>query len=117
MEISTIKGFKDILPHETALWQWVESEARSVFNAFGFKEIRTPLLEKTELFSRSIGQDTDIVSKEMYTLTDSKGIGLTMRPEATSSVVRAYIRHGSRRASERRRLAGSSPGNSFFTGS
>jgi histidyl-tRNA synthetase len=93
LEITTIKGFKDILPQETALWQWVEAEARAVFNVFGFKEIRTPLLEKTELFSRSIGQDTDIVSKEMYTLTDSKGVGLTMRPEATSSVVRAYIQN------------------------
>ena len=93
MEITTIKGFKDILPHETALWQWVEAEARGVFNAFGFKEIRTPLLEKTELFSRSIGQDTDIVLKEMYTLTDSKGEGLTLRPEATASVVRAYIQN------------------------
>jgi histidyl-tRNA synthetase len=93
LEIATIKGFKDILPHETALWQWVEAEARGVFNAFGFKEIRTPILEKTELFSRSIGQDTDIVSKEMYTLMDSKGVGLTMRPEATSSVVRAYIQN------------------------
>lgn len=93
MEITTIKGFKDILPHETALWQWVEAEARRVFNAFGFKEIRTPLLEKTELFSRSIGQDTDIVSKEMYTLTDSKGEGFTLRPEATASVVRAYIQN------------------------
>ena len=93
MEITTIKGFKDILPQETALWQKVEAEARGVFSAFGFKEIRTPLLEKTELFSRSIGQDTDIVSKEMYTLSDSKGNGLTMRPEATSSVVRAYIQN------------------------
>ena len=93
MEITTIKGFKDILPSETALWQWVEAEARGVFNAFGFKEIRTPLLEKTELFSRSIGQDTDIVSKEMYTIKDSKGVGQTMRPEATSSVVRAYIQN------------------------
>lgn len=93
MEITTIKGFKDILPRETALWQWVEAEARAVFNAFGFREIRTPLLEKTELFSRSIGQDTDIVSKEMYTFADSKGVRLTMRPEATSSVVRAYIQN------------------------
>jgi len=93
LEITTIKGFKDILPHETPLWQWVEAEARGVFNAFGFKEIRTPLLEKTELFTRSIGQDTDIVSKEMYTIIDSKGGGLTMRPEATSSVVRAYIQN------------------------
>jgi len=93
LEITTIKGFKDILPHETALWQWAEAEARKVFNSFGYKEIRTPVLEKTELFSRSIGQDTDIVSKEMYTLRDSKGDGMTMRPEATASVVRAYIQN------------------------
>lgn len=93
MEIATIKGFKDILPDETPLWQWIEAEARRVFRSFGFKEIRTPILEKTELFTRSIGQDTDIVSKEMYTLTDSKGSGITMRPEATASVVRAYIQN------------------------
>jgi histidyl-tRNA synthetase len=93
LEITTIKGFKDILPDETALWQWVEAEARAVFHAFGFKEIRTPLLEKTEVFTRGIGQDTDIVSKEMYTLKDSKGDGMTMRPEATASVVRAYIQN------------------------
>jgi histidyl-tRNA synthetase len=93
LEITTIKGFKDILPDETPLWQWIEAEAREVFKAFGFREIRTPLLEKTELFTRSIGQDTDIVSKEMYTLTDSKGGGLTIRPEATASVVRAYIQN------------------------
>ncbi len=93
MEITTIKGFKDILPEEAAIWQRVESEARGVFRAFGFREIKTPLLESTDLFTRSIGQDTDIVSKEMYTLTDSKGRGLTLRPEATASVVRAYIQH------------------------
>ena len=93
MEITTIKGFKDILPEEMATWQWVESEARQVFAVFGFKEIQSPLLERTELFSRSIGQDTDIVSKEMYSFTDSKERGLTLRPEATASVVRAYIQH------------------------
>jgi histidyl-tRNA synthetase len=93
LEITTIKGFKDILPEEAAIWQRVESEARLVFRAFGFREIKTPLLESTDLFTRSIGQDTDIVSKEMYTLTDSKGRGLTLRPEATASVVRAYIQH------------------------
>ena len=93
LEITTIKGFKDILPKEAAIWQRVESEARGVFRAFGFKEIKTPLLESTDLFTRSIGQYTDIVSKEMYTLTDSKGRGLTLRPEATASVVRAYIQH------------------------
>ncbi|MBW1768008.1 MAG: histidine--tRNA ligase [Deltaproteobacteria bacterium] len=93
MEITTIKGFKDILPEEIATWQRVESEAIRVFSAFGFMEIRSPLLERTELFSRSIGQDTDIVSKEMYSFADSKGRGLTLRPEATASVVRAYIQH------------------------
>lgn len=93
MEITTIKGFKDILPDEAAVWQRVESEARAVFKAFGFREIRTPLLESTELFIRSIGEETDIVSKEMYSLTDSKGRMITLRPEATASVVRAYIQH------------------------
>ena len=93
MDITIIKGFKDILPQEAATWQRVESEARTVFRSFGFKEIKLPIMERTELFSRSIGQDTDIVSKEMYTLTDSKGRGLTLRPEATASVVRAYIQN------------------------
>ncbi|MBW1912980.1 MAG: histidine--tRNA ligase, partial [Deltaproteobacteria bacterium] len=93
MDIQTIKGFKDVLPREVGAWQHLESEARKLFRSFGFKEIKLPLMERTELFSRSIGQDTDIVSKEMYTLTDSKGRGLTLRPEATASVVRAYIQH------------------------
>lgn len=93
MSINTIKGFKDILPGETEHWQWVEEKARRVFETFGFKEIRPPLLEWTELFSRGIGQETDIVSKEMYTLEDSKGRKQTLRPEATASVVRAYIQH------------------------
>ncbi|MBW2000821.1 MAG: histidine--tRNA ligase [Deltaproteobacteria bacterium] len=93
MEFKSIKGFRDILPGEIELWQRLEAKAREVLRTFGFKEIRTPILEWTELFSRSIGQDTDIVSKEMYSLSDSKGRGLTMRPEATASVVRAYIQH------------------------
>jgi histidyl-tRNA synthetase len=93
MEFAAIKGFKDILPEEVGTWQRVEATARSVFRAFGFQEIRTPLLESTELFSRSIGEETDIVSKEMYSLSDSKGKGLTLRPEATASVLRAYIQH------------------------
>lgn len=93
MEFTTIKGFKDILPGEVENWQIFESSARRVFDSFGFFEIKTPLLEKTELFSRSIGLDTDIVSKEMYSFKDSKGRGLTLRPEATASVVRAYIQH------------------------
>jgi histidyl-tRNA synthetase len=93
LEFAAIKGFKDILPEEVGTWQRVEHTARSVFRAFGFQEIRTPLLEATELFSRSIGEETDIVSKEMYSLSDSKGKGLTLRPEATASILRAYIQH------------------------
>ncbi|RLB33997.1 MAG: histidine--tRNA ligase [Deltaproteobacteria bacterium] len=93
MEFTTIKGFRDILPDETPYWQKVEQSAREVFKTFGFNEIRTPILEYTELFARTIGTDTDIVSKEMYTLTDSKGRGLTLRPEATASVARALIQN------------------------
>jgi len=93
VEFTTIKGFKDILPDEVRTWQKVEAEARKIFSSFGYQEIRPPLMEMTELFSRSIGEETDIVSKEMYTLEDSKGKGLTLRPEATASVVRAYIQH------------------------
>ncbi|MBW2616593.1 MAG: ATP phosphoribosyltransferase regulatory subunit, partial [Deltaproteobacteria bacterium] len=70
MEITSIKGFRDILPEETGIWQRLEAEARRVFEAFGFQEIKTPILEKTELFSRGIGQETDIVSKEMYSFKD-----------------------------------------------
>jgi histidyl-tRNA synthetase len=93
LEFTTIKGFKDILPAEVHRWQHLEKTARGVFHSFGFREIKPPLLERTELFSRSIGEETDIVSKEMYSLTDGKGRSLTLRPEATASVVRAYIQH------------------------
>lgn len=93
MEFSAIKGFKDILPEEIGYWHLLEAEARRLLRLFGFSEIRTPLLEKTELFSRGIGQDTDIVSKEMYSLKDSKGRSLTLRPEATAAVARAYIQN------------------------
>lgn len=93
MEFTAIKGFKDILPEEIGYWHLLEAEARRLLRLFGFSEIRTPLLEKTELFSRGIGQDTDIVSKEMYSLKDSKGRSLTLRPEATAAVARAYIQN------------------------
>lgn len=93
VEFTAIKGFKDILPDEIGYWQLLEKEARSLLRLFCFSEIRTPLLEKTELFSRGIGQDTDIVSKEMYSLNDSKGRSLSLRPEATAAVVRAYIQN------------------------
>jgi len=93
LEFTTIKGFNDILPEKVNYWQKVESTARRLFECFGFFEIRTPILEKTEIFSRGIGQETDIVSKEMYSFKDVKGRSLTLRPEATASVVRAYIQH------------------------
>jgi histidyl-tRNA synthetase len=88
-----VRGFKDILPGETGLWRHVEGTMCELFEDFGFAEVRPPILEQTELFARSIGADTDIVEKEMYTFTDRGGHSLTMRPEATASVVRAYIEH------------------------
>jgi len=91
--IQLIRGFKDILPGEVELWQKIERVARKLFEDFGFKEIRIPIMEKTELFARSIGEDTDIVEKEMYTFPDRKGDLITLRPEATASICRAYIQH------------------------
>ena len=91
--IQLIRGFKDILPGEVELWQKIEQEARALFESFGFREIRIPIMEKTELFKRSIGEDTDIVEKEMYTFADRGGDMVTLRPEATASIVRAYIQH------------------------
>ncbi|HET7101791.1 MAG TPA: histidine--tRNA ligase [Terriglobia bacterium] len=91
--IQSVKGTRDLLPAETPLWQRVEDEARKVFAAYNFREIRTPVLEQTALFARSVGSDTDIVSKEMFTFDDRDSGSLTLRPEATASVVRAYIEH------------------------
>jgi histidyl-tRNA synthetase len=93
MAIQALKGFKDLLPGESEKWVFMEETARRVFQTFGFSEIRTPILEKTELFVRSIGTYTDIVEKEMYTLTDRSGESITLRPEATASVLRAFIEH------------------------
>ncbi len=84
----------DVLPPESATWQWLEGEMRALMNAYGYQEIRTPLLERTELFKRSIGEVTDIVEKEMYTFEDRNGDSLSLRPEETASVVRAGIEHG-----------------------
>jgi histidyl-tRNA synthetase len=92
-KITAIRGFKDILPEDARRFWEVESIARQVFNCFGFQEIRTPIMEKTELFKRSIGETTDIVEKEMYTFADRDSEFLTLRPEATASVIRAYIEH------------------------
>jgi histidyl-tRNA synthetase len=91
--IHLIRGFKDILPGEVELWQRIEAAAKDLFERFNYHEIRIPIMEKTELFARSIGENTDIVEKEMYTFADRKGELLTLRPEATASVVRAYIQH------------------------
>lgn len=93
MPIRAVRGFKDVLPDEIELWNRVESLARSVFNAFGLEEIRIPLLEKTEIFARSIGEYTDIVEKEMYTFIDRSGDSLTLRPEATAGILRAVSEH------------------------
>ncbi|MCG8641725.1 MAG: histidine--tRNA ligase [Desulfobacterales bacterium] len=91
--MQTIRGFRDILPEQIRIWQKIEKEATGLFKAFGFEEIRIPVIEKTELFARSIGETTDIVEKEMYTFADRKGDKLTLRPEATASIVRSYIQH------------------------
>lgn len=93
MKITAIKGFADILPGEVEAWQFIEQKARAIFATYNFSEIRIPILEKTELFSRSIGDTTDIVEKEMYTFSDqgAHGLSLTLRPEGTAGVVRAYV--------------------------
>jgi len=91
--IRSVKGTRDLLPPDTGLWQRVEAEAHRVFAAYHYGEIRTPILEETALFARGVGTETDIVMKEMYTFRDRDEESLTLRPEATASVVRAYIEH------------------------
>lgn len=92
--IRKVKGTRDILPPDSRLWVAVEAEAHRVFSGFGYDEIRLPVLEPTELFVRSVGEDTDIVAKEMYTFADRKGRSLTLRPEGTAGVARAFIENG-----------------------
>jgi len=97
--IKAVRGTRDLLPPETGLWNFVETVVREVFRAYNFQEIRTPVFESTELFARGVGEDTDIVAKEMYTWEDrgraqsDQGQSLTLRPENTAGVVRAYIEH------------------------
>lgn len=91
--IRSVKGTRDILPPSSAAWNQVEAAARRVFARFNYQEIRTPILEETALFARGVGEETDIVSKEMYTFADRDGSSLTLRPECTASVMRAYIEH------------------------
>ena len=97
--IKAVRGTRDLLPPHTALWNFVEAKVREVFRTYNFQEIRTPIFEETTLFARGVGEDTDIVAKEMYTWEDrsraasEKGLSLTLRPENTAGVVRAYIEH------------------------
>jgi len=92
--IQAIRGMNDILPNETPKWQFVEKQFRKLMAAYGYAEIRFPIVEKTELFKRSIGEVTDIVEKEMYTFADRNGDSLTLRPEGTAACVRACMQHG-----------------------
>jgi histidyl-tRNA synthetase len=92
----SVKGTRDLLPPETAVWAAVEATARRVFSLYGFSEIRTPILEETELFVRSVGESTDIVGKEMYTFVDKGGRSVTLRPESTAPVARAFVEHNLR---------------------
>ncbi len=94
MAYESVRGMRDILPEETGYWTFLEEAVREVARRFNYREIRPPLVEHTELFSRGIGEATDVVTKEMYTFPDKKGRSLTLRPEATASVVRAYVEHG-----------------------
>jgi len=92
--LQAIRGMNDILPQESRAWQFVEDSVRGVLESYGYREIRMPIVEKTELFKRSIGEVTDIVEKEMYTFVDRNGDSLTLRPEGTAGCVRACIQHG-----------------------
>ena len=91
--IKAVKGMRDILPPSISVWNHVESEARRIFRAYNYQEIRTPILEETALFARGVGEETDIVGKEMYTFADRDETSLTLRPENTASVMRAWIEH------------------------
>ena len=93
-KIQSIKGMHDLLPDDSAAWQIVEQKLAKQLKSFGYQELRTPVLEETELFKRSIGEVTDIVGKEMYTFADRNGDSLTLRPEGTASAARAGIQHG-----------------------
>jgi len=93
MEFRSIKGTYDILPNDVDSWQRVETCVREFITRAGYSEIRTPAFEKTELFTRSVGEDSDVVSKEMYSWTDQGGTDITLKPEYTASVIRSYIQH------------------------
>src|SRR5947207_4363113 len=91
--LRAVKGTRDLLPPGTAVWDRVDRIAREMFRPYNYHEIRTPIFEETQLFARGVGAETDIVTKEMYTFDDKDGSSLTLRPENTASVIRAYIEH------------------------
>ncbi|MEZ5318694.1 MAG: ATP phosphoribosyltransferase regulatory subunit, partial [Vicinamibacterales bacterium] len=91
--IPPLRGTRDVLPGEVEKWQFVERVARDLCDRFGYVEVRTPILEREELFAKGTGESTDIVQKEMYSFTDKGGERVTLRPEATPSMVRAYVEH------------------------
>lgn len=93
MKYNALKGIEDILPPDIYIWQRIESTSRSIFGKYGFHEIRLPILESTDIFTRSIGDATDIVEKEMYTFTDKGNRSVTLRPEGTASAVRCFVEH------------------------
>ena len=93
-QLQSLRGMVDLLPEQTRRWQAVEAVAREHFRRAGIEEIRTPLLEVTELFARGIGEGTDVVGKEMYSFLDRGERSCTLRPEGTASVVRAAVQHG-----------------------
>ncbi len=93
-KLQSVRGMRDILPEQSSSWQFIENIARELFNGYGYKELRTPIIESTDLFKRSIGDATDIVEKEMYTFDDRNGDSLTLRPEGTAGCVRAGMQHG-----------------------
>jgi len=101
-KLQSIRGIHDGLPGDVALWQYVEQAARKVFARYAFSEVRLPVLEPTELFVRSVGEDTDIVSKEMYAFTDQGGDNICLRPEGTAGAVRAWLQGGLTRAGAQR---------------
>jgi histidyl-tRNA synthetase len=107
--ITTLPGTRDLLPGEIARWHLVERRAHDIFTRYGFQEIRPPIFEATELFVRGIGGDTDVVGKEMYTFRDQSGKSISLRPEATASVVRAYVQHSLHRGGGLTRLYYSGP--------
>jgi len=94
VKVESVRGMRDILPDETPLWQRLEAEISATFALYGYREIRVPLVERVELFSRGVGEETEVVDKQMYVFPDRKGLQLALRPEATASVVRAYVEHG-----------------------